>query len=79
MSSVSGQQPAETGAGYDQHERGDIEVRDRTPAIAEQSQQGEAQAQQGRACDLVALADASWVLRVEPDQPVHTMHTKDTE
>jgi len=29
---------------------------------------------QGRAADLLGLASASWVVRIEPDQPVHTLH-----
>lgn len=28
---------------------------------------------EGRAGDILALAEAPWVLSIEPDQPVHTM------
>lgn len=28
---------------------------------------------EGAACSLLTLAQASWVLRVEPDEPIHTM------
>jgi len=51
------------------------EVEDAGMVVTRQFRLITGMAVQGRACDLVALADASWVLRVEPDQPVHTMHT----
>ncbi|NOX60811.1 MAG: hypothetical protein GXP42_02515 [Chloroflexi bacterium] len=31
---------------------------------------------EGRARELLQLAEAPWVLRIEPDQPVHTWRTR---